>query len=389
MTQEIRRIAYYISAHGYGHAARSIPVLKRLIRDNPVDTLKRTDKLGVKKTSQSPFYFITIKTEIPMEFFRFYLGKENISTKHRGYPLIPLQVDSGCSQGNFVYIDTASSFRNLRLFVEKSQDWLAKESHWLKENNIDLIVSDAASLPLQAGHNLGLPSLLIANFTWHDIFSGFPEANANEDLIECLRQEYATATLQLLPQCHIVNNVTLHQKEIGFIALRGNDKRQALEQFLGRSFDGKTLIFIYLGAADSSCMQWDCLHEIEDCVFLTRDPLKAGFLPSNLFILDERFSYPDLVASADIVSTKAGYSTLAMAFAHGKPVISCGRDDFCEFKAVKKYLQKKRLGLIIDTQKFYACNWSENIWEAKQLMVSDKVPLKGENEVFETIKGFL
>ncbi|MFQ5674242.1 MAG: hypothetical protein ACE5G9_14265, partial [Nitrospinales bacterium] len=226
-----QRIAYYISAHGYGHAARSVPVLEKLIRD----------------------YTVTLKTEIPAEFFRGYL---------RGaYSLIPQAVDAGCAQGNFVHIDAAQCFRNLRRFLETQPERLDAEIRWLRENRIDLILSDAASLPLQAGQNLGIPSLLLANFTWHDIYSGLPGAEENISLIETLRGEYATATLQFLPQCHIANAITTRQQEVGFIALQGRNVRQELQRFLDRPLAGKTLVFIYLGEADSSCLRWERLPE--------------------------------------------------------------------------------------------------------------------------------
>ena len=84
----------------------------------------------------------------------------------------------------------------------------------------------------------------------------------------------------------------------------------------------KTLVFIYLGEIGESPLAWQQLEAMEDCVFISRDPLPRNI--NNLHILDQRFRYPDLIASADLVCTKAGYSTLATAFAHNKPIIAAG-----------------------------------------------------------------
>lgn len=295
-------------------------------------------------------------------------------------------MDPGCVQKDFIHIDPEETFRGLRKFLATHEERLTTERRWLKENRIDLTISDAPSFPLQASRDAGIPSLLIANFTWHDIYSRLPGAETRQDLLDILRGEYSKATVQLLPQCHIDNEATANRKVVGFIAMKGNDIREELERALPRRAQGKTLVFIYLGLQDSSCIQWKRLQEIEDCIFITRDPLSAGSAIDNLHVLGPRYRYQDLIASADIVCTKAGYSTLATAFRHGKPVISCSRGNFSEFEAVKDFLDKNRVGLIIDSEKFYAGDWAEDIQEARQLTVKGKVKLAGEREAFKTIE---
>lgn len=274
-------------------------------------------------------------------------------------------------------------------FLKDHPDRLSAEIRWLKENRIDLALSDVPSYPLKAGRSLGIPSLLIANFTWHDIYSGLPGAETRKELLEVLREEYSKATLQFLPQCHIANKVTPNQQVVGFISMKGQNIRRELEQTLSSRLEGKTLVFIYLGLADSSCLQWQHLRDLEDCVFITRDPLDADSVGDNLYVLDQRYRYPDLIASADVVCTKAGYSTLATAFHHGKPVISCERKDFCEFEAVKNFLDEKQVGMIVDSEKFYACDWAEGIRKARQLTVKGKVRLNGEEEILKSIEEHL
>ena len=52
------------------------------------------------------------------------------------------------------------------------------------ENKIDLVISDIASMPLKVAGNLNIPTILIGNFTWHDIYSHLPQTKNNSDLIE-------------------------------------------------------------------------------------------------------------------------------------------------------------------------------------------------------------
>jgi len=240
---------------------------------------------------------------------------------------------------------------------------------------------------LKAARRVGIPSVLICNFTWHDIYSHFPGAEKWRGILDSLKEEYALASLQILPQCHIINDVIENKKEVGFIARKGNDVKSRLEQVLGVSFQGKTVVFIYLGDMGAQSVQWENLQPLEDVVFLTRDPLPKTI--ANLFVLNDRFLYQDLIASSDIVCTKAGYSTLATAFAHGKPVISCSREHFYEFEVMRDYMNQKQVGMILDSQKFFACDWEADLRKAMTFRVEGNVPLNGENQAIDIIHSLL
>ena len=104
-------------------------------------------------------------------------------------------------------------------------------------------------MPLKVAGNLNIPTILISNFTWHDIYSHLPQAKNNSDLIQNLAEEYSQANLQILPQCHLNNEIVKNKKEGGFIANYGKNIRNHLEKHLGGNVKNKILVFIYLGAA--------------------------------------------------------------------------------------------------------------------------------------------
>lgn len=320
---------------------------------------------------------VHIKSEIPESYFRLHLSCSPIHT----------QVDAGCIQEDCIDVNFEKTFQKLEEFFSRSEKLIARETRWLQENEIDLILSDAASLPLKAGRALGIPTVLICNFTWHDIYSRFPGAEKRREILDSLKEEYSLASLQILPQCHIVNDVIQNKREVGWIARKGKTVRRQLERDIGVSFKGKTIVFIYLGDTGTASVQWKNLKKLNDFIFITRDPIANG--PPNLSVLDDRFLYQDLIATSDVVCTKAGYSTLAAAFAHGKPALSCSRRDFSEFEAVRDYMRRKRVGLIMNSKKFFACDWEEDIREALTLSVAGKTPLDGEKEVLKIINSFL
>ena len=352
------RIAYYISAHGFGHAARSAPVLQTL----------------------STFTDLYIKTEIAGDYFRL-IGVPHVYIRQA--------VDVGCVQKNFVEVDRTATLDAYRRFSDQREARLQAEVQWFEDNGIDLAVTDVPAWPLLAGRQAGIPALLLANFTWHDIYRHFPESRHHADLLARLEEEYGAATLQILPQCHLDNGLIADKEEVGLISLKGRDMRNQLEAALGIEFGDRKVVFIYFGVFDASRVAWQRLEAMRDYVFLTRDPLPHPSPAANLHILDERFLFPDLIASADGVVTKAGYSTIACALVHGKPVLSCSRDDFIEFTAMQRFLEEHNVGRIIDTETFFRGDWQADLDATLGLPVAGRVRVDGETEVGHIVRRYL
>jgi hypothetical protein len=349
----IKNLAYYISGHGYGHYARSIPVLKQLASD----------------------FNLHIKSEIPESLFKPYLD-----INHCLQP-----VDVGCKHSGSINVDAKETFKSIKNFQNHSR--IEAEKTWLQKNQVDLVISDIASMPIKAGHDLGIPTILIGNFSWHDIYSYLQGAEEQKQLLQELEEEYKCADLHILPQCHFSQSLAKNTREVGFIAQKGQNIRKDLEQYLNICFADKTLIFIYIGQYGTKSVLWENLSQHKDYIFLTRDSIEQT--APNLHLLDNRFEFPDLIASADLICTKGGYSTLGSAFASNKPIITCERKDFYEFKAIREYLQKTQTGVIIEDDDFYTGNWQTSIKAALSLTVKDKVPLNGEIEISESVHQML
>lgn len=145
----IKNLAYYISGHGFGHYARSLPVIKQLVSD----------------------FNLHIKSEIPESLFQQY--------REINHWLQP--VDVGCKHANSLHIDAEATFKSFQNFQNRST--LEAEKNWLRKNQVALVLSDIASMPLKAAHSLSIPTILIGNFTWHDIYSHLPGAEGQKHLL--------------------------------------------------------------------------------------------------------------------------------------------------------------------------------------------------------------
>jgi hypothetical protein len=350
-----KKLAYYISGHGFGHYARSIPVLKQLVAD----------------------FKIYIKSEIKESLFTKFL-KKNICYWQQS-------VDTGCKHSTSLKVDSEETFKCFNDFQNRST--LEAEKLWLQENQIALVLSDIASMPVKAARDIGIPSILIGNFTWHDIYSHLPGAEEHKNLLQGLKEEYLCADLHILPQCHLPPLEIGKSKEVGFLAQKGQNIRKDLERHMDICFAGKRLVFIYLGEYGTNSVLWKNLYPHKDYLYLTRDPINKSV--PGLHILDSRFDFPDLIASVDVVCTKGGYSTLGSAFASHKPVITCERHDFYEFEAIREYLLKNQTGVIITDKDFYEGQWQVAIKTAMSLTVKDKIPLNGEIKILETVRQML
>ena len=104
-----KNLAYYISGHGYGHYARSIPVLKQLVTD----------------------FNVHIKSEIQESFFTKYF-KENIL--HWYQP-----VDTGCQHFDSLEVNCEATFKKFKSFQDRST--IETEKTWLKDNQIAIVLS--------------------------------------------------------------------------------------------------------------------------------------------------------------------------------------------------------------------------------------------------------
>lgn len=328
----------------------------------------------------APHYQVFITSEIPETYFRPFVPELNF--RH-------LSLDTGCAQADFIAVDRRQSFLNLAQFLEHEQLYCDKEKTWLEENEIDLLISDVPSIPIKAAGELGIPSMVIANFNWHDIYSGFPEASRYPELIATLRDHYAACNLQVLPQIHLENNVVPRFESIGLLSLPGRDIRNELQQVLPETAHNRPWVFIYLGQYDCSVIQWQSIAEMTDFFFLTRDAVPANVTCPNLGVLDERFPFPDLMASSDLVITKAGYSTLATAFSHDKPVVTCERPGFKEFEAVQAFLSDHDIGKILASKPFYSLDWQDSIKKALKLTVKGKIETHGERDIKRIVDDLL
>src|SRR4051812_28560553 len=136
-------IAYYITGHGFGHARRSVEVIRELRGLRPAVE-------GYFRTTANPAIF------------------EELSAPK--IHLERVELDPGAIEKDLFTIDHAATAEAVRAAIGRRSRLIAREIPFLKQNGIRLILAD---IPLLAGDiaaAAGIPIIAITNFTWDWIY---------------------------------------------------------------------------------------------------------------------------------------------------------------------------------------------------------------------------
>ncbi|MGH9567797.1 MAG: hypothetical protein ACRD4I_17625, partial [Candidatus Angelobacter sp.] len=161
-----------ISAHGFGHAAQVVPVLKALGR-------------------LVPDLRVILRTTVPASFFR-----DRLVTP---WELSAVQQDIGCIQDGPLTIDVDATWLEHERFHATWNDRLQQEVTAMKAAQPDMVLADTPYLTLAAGKASAIPTVALASFTWDLVLSDFlaPPSIDKLVLLHSIRQSYAQADMAL------------------------------------------------------------------------------------------------------------------------------------------------------------------------------------------------
>ncbi|MBN9418086.1 MAG: hypothetical protein J0I12_21735 [Candidatus Eremiobacteraeota bacterium] len=310
-------IAFYITAHGYGHAGRSLEVITELEKHEPV----------------------TVVSEVPEWFFR-----PRFQGVYR-----PRAFDCGLIQKDSVRGDVPATLLKMQSLMARSGELLEEEREFLRQTR--LVVVDSPSLPLQAARAAGIPGVALTSFGWDYIYRPFAEQDpAWNEVCEWFRQGYAQATLAL--QYPFSAPIQENPEVMPLVARPGRNRRAEIAAETGADPDKGWAVVWF--------------HDLEI------DPRLLGDLPYELFTrLDwpqarhSQAPFADLVASADVVVTKPGFGILSDCIANGKPIVYVPRDDFSEAFLLEEAIQKYTAFARIEAEDLYAGNWLKSLEQAR------------------------
>jgi UDP:flavonoid glycosyltransferase YjiC (YdhE family) len=318
-----RRIAFFISPHGFGHAARAASVMEALAQIEPS-------------------YRFDIFTTVPRWFFA---NCNSFAFKYHR-----LLTDIGLVQQTPFQEDLPATVQKLKKLLPFNPSRIATMAETIRRLKCNLVVCDIAPMGIRVAEAAGVPSVLIENFTWDWIYRGYA-AEALKKFDAYLQSIFAEATF------HIQTQPICQYADVDFTAGPASRKpknpSRATRLKLGLS-DSCKVVVITAGGVPKRYGFIDKLKNQTDIHFIIPGAAKAEEIQDNLILLPENSDYfqPDLINAADAVIGKAGYSTIAEVYHAGVPFGYVARSDYRESKPLVDFIEKNIKGFAISESEF-------------------------------------
>lgn len=353
-----RRIAYFVSPHGYGHATRAAAV---------IDALQTLDS-GIE---------IEVVTTAPRRLFDDSLAN----------PIFYLECvsDVGLVQESPLKENLSETLRLLDNFLPFDGTTVHSLAERLKDRHCELVVCDIAPLGIVVARAAGVPSLLIENFTWDWIYGAYVESAP--DFIRHITYleplfDAADYHIRAEPACES-RACDLTVKPIG---RKGRQPAAEVRAALGVTRHAK-MVLVTMGGTPTEWYPEGELSRYPDVQYVV--PTKGDSLEvrDNVVRLPalSGFYYPDLVSAADVVIAKLGYSTVAEAYYMGVPLGFIPRPSFRETSVLERFVRDRMQALVIGVDAFERDGWASQLSRLLGLPRTNRDGIDGAREAAEFI----
>ena len=327
-----RRIAVFVSPHGFGHAARAAAVMEAL-------------------AAIEPAIQFDIFTTVPDWFFA---QSNTFAFQYHG-----LQSDIGLVQKTPFEEDLPATLAKLNQFLPFDRSQIAALAEKIRYLNDELIICDIAPMGILVAKAAGVPSVLIENFTWDWIYEKYQEKALNKHILY-LQSIFAQADY------HIQTQPICQPASVDFTAGPVSRKIKAPANEVRRKLklpSSCRVVIITAGGVPKSYKFIDRLKNRTDIHFIVPGSAHSENLQTNLLLLPENSPYfhPDLINAADAVIGKAGYSTIAEIYQAGVPFGYCARTLYRESKPLVDFVKKNMNGFEIGESQFQRGDWVDRI----------------------------
>jgi len=319
----MKKVLFYISGHGLGHAAPMTEVVNQI-------TAKAGDVLPIIKTSAPEWLF-----------------QQRIKTN---FEYVQCECDVGAVQKDWRSVDRLETFKQYSQFIENEPAFIREQLDFIKQNNVGVIVADIPPVAFVVAKQAGVPSFGITNFSWDWIYEPYlAEFGQYKFVVDHIRQCYSQADILLRMPFYGDLSVFGVIEDIPLIAKYSQAEPEQTIANLDIE-PGKKLILVYLGNFDHSRVLSDKMLSRNDYFFMTPQTYRKCKLP-----------FADLLKAADAVVTKPGYGIVSECIANQTPIAYTARDDFQEYYALVKGIKKYAHNCFISQQDLFDGRLDEHL----------------------------
>lgn len=337
----MRRIAYFITPHGFGHASRACAVMTALFE-------------------QDRSLSFEIFTQVPIWFIRFSLvAADGTPVPFRYHDVL---TDIGFVQHTSMDENVLATIERLNTFLPFEPALIDALAGVVKKTGCEAVFCDIAPLGIAVADVAGVPSVLTENFTWPWIYGAYsdeyPGLRPHIAYLQAL-VESVDIHMQTQPVGAPLTEADLTVRPVSRAPRSG--KAQVREK-IGIPMDMQA-VMVTMGGVVWEYTYLDRLATLAPIhlVIPGTDPTQA--VPKNVHLLahDADIFHPDLVGSCDAVVGKVGYSTFAEVYAAGIPFGYIPRARFPESAVIERYIDQKMGGFAFDIADFQSGNWMQHI----------------------------
>lgn len=312
-----KSIAFFISDHGFGHASRNIPIIRYI--------------LGANKDIR-----VIIKTgKNQGEFIRSLVG--DFSGRVRYF--FDLMDVGLILRENSLDIDTEKLTEKVEEYIQNFEGKVSKEIKFLHYYNVNLIVSDIVPWIFKCSKKLNIPSILISNFTWVEIYKEHLSREVCNEYIEC----YKLADKALFYELYM-DEMKEYIKDYEEVSLCSRDFDLVKVDKIKNSFK-RAIVYLSVGRSVELKEEMDVSNLNYD--FIVTDGIRLR--GNNVHYLDkETPNTQDYLIASDFVITKAGWGTVSEALLAKKKIALLSRDNVAEDKNTICMLKNKKLAIEVD-----------------------------------------
>ena len=333
------KIACFLTAHGFGHAARSCAIL---------NASKELDaEVEAKIFSNVPESFFEESLEIPFTMEQ------------------PCENDVGLVQTTTFHDDVAATLEKLDEFLPFDKEWLDDLS--VKLADCSRVYADISPLGVAVAKHAGLPVTLFENFTWDWIYEPFlSEHQGFQKHIDWLRELYAGVDqhIQSDPLCRSLETAI----QIPPVSRPPRTSRDEVRSIL-KIPDEHDLILVSRAGNIEDLTYLPELKAHTDAQFLFAGGISEPLHEDNLHFLPFSSSlyHPDLIHAADLVIGKAGYGMISETYSAGTPFAYIARENFRESEALHHFLSQSPSNSSISQQDYLSGDWAYSLKDLRML----------------------
>jgi hypothetical protein len=319
-----RTLVFYISGHGFGHAARTIEVINAVVD-------RRPDCRVIVRSSVAPW--LVAKTARP------------------GVELSPVEVDTGIVQIDSLTLDADASIERAEAFMSTFDERVAGEVAYLREQHAAAVVADLPPLGIAAGSAAQIPAIALGNFTWDWIYEHYTEGAA---VASRIADVYARTQLALrLPMWGGFETMPA-VTDLPFVARHSTRDPQEVRAALGLPND-RRIVLTSFGGYGLAGFDTEAIERLPGYLVLLPGMIDESAMYAR------GYRYEDLVRAVDVVVTKPGYGIISECLANGTALLYTSRGDFREYRVLVDSMPSFLRCAFIDHDDLFAGRWQSHL----------------------------